>query len=172
MKIKNLLIKLFYMNNPIKIAKKIGVQIGSDCRILDDSFSVFGSEPYLISLGNHVSISSGVRFITHNGALWVFRNETTPHLNEYKRISVGNNVFIGMNSIVMPGVIIGDNVIIGANSVVTKNVDSNCVVCGSPARKISSISEYEEKVFSNSLLTKPINSKNKKKRIMEYVNYE
>lgn len=54
-------------------------------------------------------------------------------------IIIGENVWIGMNSIILKGVIIGDNSVIGAGSVVTKNVDGNCIYAGNPAKKIREI---------------------------------
>ena len=61
------------------------------------------------------------------------------------RVDIGNNVFIGAETVVLPNVIIGDNVIIGANSTVTKDVPANSVVAGSPAKVISSLEEYLSK---------------------------
>lgn len=60
-------------------------------------------------------------------------------------VRIGNRVFIGASAIVLPGVTIGDNVIIGAGSVVTKDIPSNSVAAGNPARVICSIDKYVEK---------------------------
>ena len=65
--------------HPIQYAKKIGVNIGKNCRLIDVSFS---SEPYLITLGDHVSATS-VRFETHDGGVWVFREEY-PEIDKVK----------------------------------------------------------------------------------------
>ena len=54
-------------------------------------------------------------------------------------VKIGKNVWIGDKATILPGVIIGDGVIIGANSVVTKNVPSNCIVCGNPAKIVKLI---------------------------------
>jgi len=54
-------------------------------------------------------------------------------------VQIGNNVLIGAKAIIMPGVTIGSNVVIGANSVVTKNIPSNSVAVGSPAKVINKI---------------------------------
>ena len=51
-------------------------------------------------------------------------------------VKIGNNVFIGMGSFIMPGVTIGNNVVIGANSVVNKDIPNDVMVAGSPARPI------------------------------------
>ena len=62
------------------------------------------------------------------------------------RIDIGNDVFIGASSIVLPNVKIGNKVIVGAGSVVTKNIPDNCVVVGNPARVIGTYDDYVEKV--------------------------
>ena len=64
-------------------------------------------------------------------------------------VTIGDNVFIGINSIVLKGVKIGNNVIVGAGSVVSKDCDDNSVYAGIPARKICSIEEYYNKKKSN-----------------------
>lgn len=66
-------------------------------------------------------------------------------------VTIGNNVFIGVNSIVLKDTIIGDNVIIGAGSVISGNVESNSVYAGVPAKKICSLDEYVEKLKKRSL---------------------
>ena len=113
-------------------AKYKGVQVGKDCRILTSSF---GSEPWMITIGNKVTITSGVRLLTHDGASWLFHDEKgRRHL--YRPITIGNSVFIGSNAIIMPGVIIEDEVIIAAGSVVTKSVPRGKLVGGNPAKFI------------------------------------
>ena len=51
-------------------------------------------------------------------------------------ISIGDNVWIGMNAVVLPGVSIGSNCVVGANSVVTKDIPPNCVASGNPCKVI------------------------------------
>ena len=68
-----------------------------------------------------------------------------------KPIIIGNNVYIGNNVILLPGVTIGNNVIIGAGSVVSKNVQDNSVIAGVPAKVIKSTNEYFEKIKKESL---------------------
>ncbi|WP_102412056.1 DapH/DapD/GlmU-related protein [Beduinella massiliensis] len=105
----------------IKLARKLGVKIGENCRLI--SFPQFGSEPYLIEIGDHVTVSSDVSFVNHDGGTWVFR-EHDPYKNVIKfgRIRIGNNCFIGMRSTIMPGVSIGDDCVVGACSLVTKSI--------------------------------------------------
>lgn len=131
---------------------KHGSKIGSNTRILSDIDS-FGSEPYLIEIGDKCLISRDVLFLTHDGGITVLNNLNLfeKRMDKLSRIIIGNNCFIGARSIIMPGVTIGNNVIIGAGSIVTKDVDDNCVICGVPAKKIKSIDDYfndmKEKVY-------------------------
>jgi acetyltransferase-like isoleucine patch superfamily enzyme len=145
--------KLFRVfNNNILMSqeeiKKIGVSIGDDCEIYDDVN--FGSEPYLVSIGNHVRITRGVKFVTHDGGVWVLRKAyNMPEIDLFRPITVGDNVHIGMNAIIMPGVSIGNNVIIGCGAVVTKPIPDGEIWGGIPARKLLSVEEYYNKHLSD-----------------------
>lgn len=130
--------------DPTRYLREMGVKVGEGCQIYGYPEDIFGSEPYLVSLGNHVEITSGVRFITHDGGVWVLR-EQAPDMDVFGPIVVGNNVFIGFNVIILPGVTIGSNCVIGAGALVTKDVPSNVVVAGVPARVIESLDEYRVK---------------------------
>jgi len=120
---------------------RAGLRMGKDVRIIGKP--TCGSAPYLISIGNHVTISAEVSFITHDGATWVFR-----HLPEYRGlqrvgpIEIKDNCFIGTRAILMPGISIGPNSVVGAGAVVTRSVPPNTVVAGSPARVISSTEAF------------------------------
>lgn len=61
-------------------------------------------------------------------------------------VTIGNNVWIGGNTVILPGVHIGDNTVIGAGSVVTRDIPSWCVAAGNPCRVIRSITE-EDRAF-------------------------
>jgi len=135
--------------NPIKYAIKVGVNIekNSGSKLISTNF---GSEPWLITIGKHVEITEGVRFITHDGATWVLRNQSKyDRVRKFGKIIIGDNCFIGMNSIILPGVTIGRNSIIGAGSIVNKNVPVDSVYAGNPAHFICSLTEYAEKCLSN-----------------------
>ena len=105
----------------------------------------------LIFIGNNVRIASGVNFITHdvlhnvlNHLPEEMRGETV--FREKKgKIVIGDNVFIGANSLIMYNVTIGSNVVIGAGSVVTKDLPDNSVCAGVPCRKIGSFDALVEK---------------------------
>lgn len=133
--------KIVCGGDPIRYACYKGVKIGGICRLLTDVDLPFGSEPYLISPGDHVSVIGGVRFLNHDGGVWVFRG-LSPDIDYFSRIVVGDNVFICMNVIVMPGVTIGSNTIIGAGPVVAKDVPPSTVVAGAPAKVIMDIERY------------------------------
>lgn len=60
---------------------------------------------------------------------------------KYGKVKIGDNVFIGVKSVIMPGVTIGDNVIIGAMSLVTKDIPSNSVAIGQPAKVVKKIED-------------------------------
>lgn len=130
----------------INIARKWGVTIGENCRILTKSF---GSEPYLIKIGNHCKITSGVKFVTHDGGTWILRPNKDYLGSKFGTIVINDNCFIGIQSIIMPNVEIGPNSVVGAGSVVTRNIPPNCVYAGNPAKFICSYEEYLKKSMNN-----------------------
>ncbi|PSW57452.1 acyltransferase [Photobacterium leiognathi] len=136
---------LFISMGSIRFSRYKGVKIGNNCRIY---IKDWGSEPFLIKIGNKVTVTSGVRFITHDGSTWLVHNANGERYQKYGRIEVGNNVFIGVNSIILPGVSICDNVVIGAGTIINKNINSDGVYVGSPARRIMSFHDYCEKIKS------------------------
>lgn len=150
-------------------ARHIGVNLGNYCEIYSDVS--FGSEPYLIRLGNYVRVTAGVRFITHDGGMWVLRNlKLLENSDSFGMITVGNNVHIGMNVVVMPNVNIGDNVVIGCGAVVTKDIPSNSIAVGVPARIIESTDEYYNKHKDNCDFTKSFSPSEKKAYLLKKYN--
>lgn len=147
--------------------KFIGVKYGDGCRFIGLRPSTFGSEPYLVSIGDHVTITSGVKFINHDGGVWVLRKKY-PQVDVVERITIGSNVFIGMNSIILPGVSIGDNCVVGAGSVVTGTLAPNSIYAGVPARRIRGLDEYEQNVLKKGMSTKGMNRANKRKFFEEH----
>lgn len=153
--LKRLKIVISYIINLINISlynestvenyyRKKGFSIGKNNRIYSH---YFGSEPYLIKIGNHCTITRGVSFVTHDGGAWIFRDEI-PDLNVFGKIEIKDNSFIGLNSIILPNVTIGPNSVVGAGSVVTKDVPPNTVVAGVPAKVISSTEKYKKKCLT------------------------
>ena len=172
MRIKSLVKKMEIkaMNNGryIKYLCSLGMKIGDECEI--HKSANIGSEPYLIELGNRVRITKGVVFVTHDGGLWVPRNMgiIDSKATLFGKIKIGNNVNVGLNAVIMPGVTIGDNCVIGCNAVVTKNIPNNSVVAGVPAKVIESIEEYAEKNAPKSMPTYGMDSITKKEYILSH----
>ncbi len=129
----------------VEYARYKGVKVGEGCRIYTTSF---GSEPWMITVGNKVTITSGVVLLTHDGSTWLMNDENGRRYL-YRRVEIGNNVFIGVNSIIMPGVKIDDNVIVAAGSVVTKSVPSGVIIGGNPAKIIGNYDQYKKEVMEN-----------------------
>ncbi|WP_253451574.1 acyltransferase [Halomonas sp. Y3] len=127
----------------LKYARHLGVRVGEGSRVY---ISSWGSEPFLISIGSHTTVTSGVRFLTHDGATSiVFKGGR--RYQKFLPIEVGDYCFIGVNSIILPGVKIGSNSIVAAGAVVTKDVPPSSIVAGNPARVISDIALYKDKVM-------------------------
>jgi len=165
--------KLFFADEfakPAIYSKYLGVTFGSNVRITGSPS--FGSEPYLIKIGDDVTITTGVIFHNHDGGLGILRKKY-PGIDVIKPINVGNNVFIGSNVTFMPGVNIGNNVIIGASSLVTKDVPDGVIVGGVPAKIIKTIEEYEQKVLREAIFIKNrSNQAERKKEILKELKYK
>lgn len=98
------------------------------------------SHCWLIEIGDNVTLAPRVHILCHDASTKMFLGKT-----KIGRVTIGNNVFIGAESVVLPGVTIGSNVIVGANTTVTHDIPSNTVVAGNPAKQICSLKDYLEK---------------------------
>ncbi|MFU1993390.1 acyltransferase [Priestia megaterium] len=122
---------------------KLG-KLGNNCEVFMKVS--FGSEPYLIEIGDNVRITYGVKFITHDGGIYVLRNLGLADKGAvYGKIRIGDNTFIGNDVIILPGVTIGSNCVIGAGSVITRSIPDNSVAAGVPAKPLRTIQDYYEK---------------------------
>ena len=122
--------------------------IGEKCYIAPH---ISPNEGYLISIGDNVWITSGVQFINHDASVQVVQKVRDYHgIDKVGIIDIGNNVFIGNNSIILPGVKIGSNCVVGAGSVVTGSIPANSVAAGNPAQVISTFDEYADKCIAHS----------------------
>lgn len=147
--------------SPERYARYIGVNIGSNCSIRT---TFWGAEPYLITVGDNVEITNNVRFYNH-GAAWLLR-DIDANFDLFGKIIIGNNVYIGEMSLILPGVTIGDNVLIAAGAVVTKNVPDNVIIGGNPAKIIGDFNDFKLKNVKYNVGTKGLSRDEKKKVLL------
>ena len=144
-----------------------GAEIGEGTR-LNCKVSAFGTEPYLISIGENCLFAGDIHLITHDGGVKVLNSLDYfdgKRMDKLGKIVIGNNVYLGYGAMVMPGVTIGDNCVIGAKAVVTRDIPSNSVAVGMPAKVIKTIDEYFETSKGDFHPTAGMSSEDKK----EYV---
>lgn len=120
-----------YINRGLVVGENFNMQHGC---IIDDSHC------NLIKIGNNVTLAPNVHILAHDASTKMFLGFV-----KFGKVNIGNNVFIGAGTIILPGVNIGNRVVIGAGSVVTKDIEDNSVYAGNPAKKIYSLDEYLEK---------------------------
>ena len=111
--------------------------------IVGERFNNYGvidnGHGFLVKIGDDVTLSAS-RILTHDGSTWLWLGKS-----RVGHVTIGNRVFIGAGGVILPNVTIGDDVIIGAGSVVNRDIPSNSVVVGNPAKVICTLSEYIEK---------------------------
>ena len=130
----------------IEHLRSLGMVIGEDVRIYSPTHCIIdATRPWMVEIGNNVSITEGVTILTHGYDWSVFKGKYGDVLGSAGRVKIGDNVFIGMNTTILKGVTIGDNVVVGANSLINKDVPSNSVVVGNPQRVVCTIDDYLEK---------------------------
>lgn len=125
---------------PEQEARHLGVKIGKNCLI---STRLWSSEPYLITIGDHVQVTDNVSFHTHGGGNVIRRKY--PDFDAFGRIVVEDWAYIGAYSHIMAGVTIGEGALVASGSVVTKSVPSGVVVGGNPAKIICTTDEFLER---------------------------
>lgn len=127
-----------------KFYRKLGAVIGDDVKF-NSGYPVDMNFSWLITIGNNLTLVSNVRLLAHDTSTALVQGVHT----KLGIVKIGNNVFIGADSVVLCNVRIGDNVVIGANSVVTHDIPSNSVYAGNPARYICGFDEFSEKHQKN-----------------------
>lgn len=127
----------------IRMGMKVGKNFGRLHGVILDP-----SHCWLIEIGDNVTMAPRVHILCHDASTKQFLGYT-----KIGRVNIGDNVFIGTESVILPGVTIGKNVIVGANSTVTHDIPDNSVAAGSPAKIICTLEEYlskEKKRMENS----------------------
>lgn len=106
-----------------------------DMRIFHTCGSYFQGINGKIIFGKNIMVAPGAGFINANHNIY----DILSH-NEGKDIVIGNNCWIGMNAVILPGVHLGDYTIVGAGTIVTKSfTDGHCVIAGNPAKLIKRV---------------------------------
>ncbi len=126
---------------------KMGLVVGRNFKRLQGT-TLDPSHCWLISIGDDVTLAPNVTVLAHDASMWTALGYT-----KIAPVTIGNRVFIGAGTVVLPGVTIGDDVIIGANSTVTRDIPSGSVYAGNPAKLIKTteafLDEQREKMYSS-----------------------
>lgn len=115
---------------------KRGLKIGKDFKRMGGVI-IDPSHCYHITIGDNVTLAPRVHILAHDTSTYVFFGKTRA-----ANVTIGNDVFVGASSIILPGVHIGNRVIIGAGSIVTKDIPDNSVAVGNPAKVVCSVDDY------------------------------
>lgn len=135
-----------------KVKNRVGKEFNDFCIVVGEP--KIGPETWIgyftlldgsgdLSIGRHCSIASGVQIYTHDTVRWAVGDLQKDHINyshvDRAPVSIGDNVYIGANAVVLKGVKIGDHCVIGAGSVVTESLPPWSVAVGAPARIIGHV---------------------------------
>jgi len=105
----------------VSFMRSIGVQVTTGTRFYDDSRHMFGSGPWMISIGRNCKIATDVQFPVHDGGTTVLR-KVQPDLEWAAPIDIGDDVFVDFRSIIFPEGKVGNRSIIGAESIVNRDI--------------------------------------------------
>jgi acetyltransferase-like isoleucine patch superfamily enzyme len=130
-----------FHRDPVAYFRRQGARIGQNVHIYGGNRWTLGSEPYLVTIEDNVTISHDVSFITHDGGLQVIW-DLHPEADYFAPIIVGACAFIGARVILLPGVTVGSMSVVGAGAVVSRDIPARVVAVGSPARPIRSVDDY------------------------------
>lgn len=129
-----------------EILKDAGIEVGKGTIFYDpNSMSIDRERPWMLKIGSYCKITKGTIILTHDYSRSVLRRVYGDIIGEAGQTIIGDNCFIGMNSIILMGSKIGNNVIVGAGSVVSGEFPDNCVIAGNPAKIIRTLDEHYKK---------------------------
>lgn len=157
----------------LTVALSNGLVIGERTKLVGSQH--FGSEPYLVRIGSDCLITDGVKFITHDGGIQVplvarglGSDEIYSRQSVFAPITIGNNVFIGVSSVILFGANVSDNTVIAAGSVVKGSYPPGVVIGGVPAKIICTLDDYHSK--SSDKILNFVSGKDRKSQILEFLN--
>lgn len=139
----------FLRRDPVKRMKKDGLSVGQNFHILDDVV-IDRHHCWHINIGDDVTLAPRVHILAHDASTKCLLGYT-----RIAKVNIGNRVFVGASSIILPGVTIGSDVVIGAGSVITSDVPDGVVVAGNPAKVICLTEAFIEK-RKQELKTSPV----------------
>jgi len=148
--------------DPANYFRSLGTRIGNNCRIWGANIETFGSEPYLIQIGNNVVIEHDCDFITHDGGIRQFR-KIAPDIDVMGTIVIGNDVVIGAHCILLSGTVIGDRSVVNPASVVKGQFEPGSIISGHPARSVGTVERYWEQVKDKTVPTFLLSPSEKRK---------
>lgn len=133
--------------NSIEFLRSRGVQIGENVNLVNTTID--WSHGFLVSIGNRVTLT-GVKILTHDGS-----TQIPFGVSRVGKVTIGDEVFVGHGTIILPNVRIGSRVVVGAGSVVTRDIPDNSVAVGNPARVIGTYDDFLKK-HAAQIETRPV----------------
>lgn len=133
--------------NSIEFLRSRGVQIGENVNLINTTID--WSHGFLVSIGNRVTLT-GVKILTHDGS-----TQIPFGVSRVGKVAIGDEVFAGHGTIILPNVRIGSRVVVGAGSVVTKDIPDNSVAAGNPAKVIGTYDDFLKK-HAAQIETRPV----------------
>lgn len=133
--------------NSIEFLRSRGVQIGEDVNLINTTID--WSHGFLVSIGNRVTLT-GVKILSHDGS-----TQIPFGVSRVGKVTIGDEVFVGYGTIILPNVRIGSRVVVGAGSVVTRDIPDNSVAAGNPAKVIGTYDDFLKK-HSEQMKTRPV----------------
>ena len=133
--------------NSIEFLRSRGVQIGENVNLINTTID--WSHGFLVSIGNRVTLT-GVKILSHDGS-----TQIPFGVSRVGKVTIGDEVFVGHGTIILPNVRIGSRVVVGAGSVVTRDIPDNSVAAGNPAKVIGTYDDFLKK-HSEQMKTRPV----------------
>ena len=127
----------------VSYLRKKGVRVGEGTKFFGPgSCYIDVGKPCLVEIGRHCIFTQGTMILTHSYDWTILREKYGEIIASSQKVIIEDNVFVGVNSIILKGVRIGRNTIIGAGSIVTHDIPSDSVAAGVPCQVIMGIDDY------------------------------